>query len=267
MKSPFYNLENLFEKVTFKTEAEMLVWVVRWLKDTGWEVYQEVSTYNGYCDIVAVRTINGREYRWAIEGKTACNSDVIMQAWKNQRHFDFVSVCTPFEPNFIYEHFMREKRIGCIVVKKPERSKYTKDLHCARYMFKPNWYAGTEKHTENFEINKIDFIDVVMEAPLIIPDKRDGVELHKLYKNETAGTTGQERTTPYKISVHKIKEYCEGKEWVDISTMIEEIGNDLHWRNVRQGVLNVVGKWEVKDFDSKQEKRKYYIRLSNDKNI
>jgi hypothetical protein len=65
--------------------------VVEWLTAGGWEVYQEVVTYCGRCDIVAVKG----PIRWAIEVKTSLNLAVLDQARQNVAWFHHSSIAVP----------------------------------------------------------------------------------------------------------------------------------------------------------------------------
>lgn len=65
--------------------------VVEWLAEGGWEVYQEVVTACGRCDIVAVQG----PIRWAIEVKTTLNLAVLDQAYRNTGLFHHSSVAVP----------------------------------------------------------------------------------------------------------------------------------------------------------------------------
>jgi hypothetical protein len=69
--------------------------IVSWLTDGGWEVYQEVETANGRCDIVGVRG----PIRWAIEVKTSLNLAVMDQAYRNAAWFHHSSIAVPAPSN------------------------------------------------------------------------------------------------------------------------------------------------------------------------
>jgi len=253
------------EKIEFKDEKGLCAWFERWLKDTGWEVYKEVSTRNGYCDFVAVREIDGEEVRWGVEAKMSCSADVIRQAENNLGLFNAVSIVTPFEPNYIFEKHMRDLGIGCIQIQKTvrystnyykffeERPHDVKNLTSERSPVEGLWVPG------NWGVH----IEMTAKRRQIKSD--NSYELHDLYKNEDAGVTGVEKLTPYKLSVMKILDYAQEKGgWVDVTSMINEIGDTLHWHDVRAGVRNACGKWETDRFDTKMEKRKYYIRAKDE---
>jgi hypothetical protein len=72
-------------------EQELAQAVVAWLGLEGWEVYQEVVTPCGRCDIVAVRG----PVRWAIEVKTSLNLAVLDQARQNVAWFHHSSIAVP----------------------------------------------------------------------------------------------------------------------------------------------------------------------------
>jgi hypothetical protein len=65
--------------------------VVEWLTAGGWEVYQEVVTACGRCDIVATKG----PIRWAIEVKTSLNLAVLDQARQNLAWFHHSSIAVP----------------------------------------------------------------------------------------------------------------------------------------------------------------------------
>lgn len=75
----------------WKSEAEMAAVLVEWLKNKGWDVYQEVVGRGGVADIVAVKD----ELLWVIESKLTFGLKVLDQAhgWLKSAHY--VSVATP----------------------------------------------------------------------------------------------------------------------------------------------------------------------------
>jgi hypothetical protein len=72
--------------------------VVDWLTAGGWEVYQEVVTPCGRCDIVATKG----PVRWAIEVKTSLNLAVLDQARQNVAWFHHSSIAVPAPARNIY---------------------------------------------------------------------------------------------------------------------------------------------------------------------
>jgi len=264
----YYLKEKNFEKVIFSNEKEMLVWVVKYLEDTGWNVFQEVSTSHGYCDIVAKREVDGKLISWGIEGKMACNSEVIIQAVRNVDCFDFVSICTPFSPNPIYEEYLEDNGVGVLIIKKPMKVKNRwsreETVDCAKYNYLPKWYAGESEPIKGFTVGVADYLRVYRTAPLNIV--KHITETHELYKTMTAGSKNSERITAYKISVFEIEKYLKEKGTVLVDTLLKELKDKLHWHNPKNGISNVVNQWETKTFEFIRIKNKRHIRLKNGKN-
>ena len=267
--SNFYRTVNRAYKdqpdVVFNNEAGLLVWLVRFLVDTGWEVFQEVSVAGGYCDVVARREIDGKLVTWAIEGKMACNSEVILQAERHLDTFDYVSICTPMKPNPIYEEYMEDYGIGCLVISKPEliRGKWAKDLEnkydSSKYMFFTMDWGGLKEYVAGFKTGKNECLDVELVARK--NKVTHTVELHELHKLEVAGKQSGERVTPYKLSVLRMQEYLKDKESALIDDMIKDLGDGLHWHSKKPGIDNVVLKWEKDKFEFIKVNKKKHIKL------
>lgn len=76
----------------FKAESDLAKVVVEYLREQGWEVYQEVKLKgSGVADIVAVQG----QIVWVIESKMSLGFAVLEQAWKWQRYAHYVSVAVP----------------------------------------------------------------------------------------------------------------------------------------------------------------------------
>lgn len=75
-----------------KTETDLADVLVPWLKERGWEVYQEVQIYrgSGRADIVAVQ----RPLVWVIELKQNFSLSVLDQAchWRHHAHYSSIAV-------------------------------------------------------------------------------------------------------------------------------------------------------------------------------
>jgi hypothetical protein len=100
----------------FRTESELAEKVILFLRDQGWEVYQEVKVKNegGVADLVAIRGA----ISWIIECKLTYGLPVIYQArgWIGKAHY--VSVAVPPSANYsgILDEYCRWKGIGRIRV-------------------------------------------------------------------------------------------------------------------------------------------------------
>lgn len=256
----FYHKEKDFEKVIFNNESEMLAYLVRFLEDTGWNVFQEVSTRHGYCDVVAKRIIDGVEISWGIEGKMACNSEVILQAVRNVDCFDYVSICTPMAPNPIYEEYLEDNGVGVLIIEKQQKSKYhDSGVKASHYMFMPKWWAGEQEYVKGFITGLNQFLRVHRTAPKNAV--KHITETHELYKTMSAGAHHSERTTPYKISVFEIEKYLKDNGTVLVDTLLKELKDKLHWHNPKNGISNVVNKWEYKTFEFVKINNKRHIKL------
>jgi len=244
------------EKILYDNEAGLLVWLERWLKDTGWEVFKEVSSPNGYTDIVATRTLeDGSKIRWGIEGKMSCNCDVIFQAERNKPYYDYVSIATPAEPNQIFKTYLRERSIGCLYV-----PKWKEDNSYAVYYWGEKAGYNNVSPIDGWHCFKNYGIDVLSTADRLTPKHGSKVELHELQKDEIAGKNCGERLTPYKMSVMKILDYLEGKDYTEINKIVEDIGDSLHWSAVKQGVRKAVMEWERDKFEHTYKGRTVLVR-------
>lgn len=96
----------------------MAAHIVAWLRDAGWDVYEEISSI----DIVAQRTDG---FLWAIECKLAFGLDVMAQADARRSYVDAVSVGVPSEfrsrGQCFAQRCARRMGIGVVVVRSPTR--------------------------------------------------------------------------------------------------------------------------------------------------
>lgn len=245
---------SIYQYPIYDNEAGMLALLEKVLLENGFEVYKEVETPNGFCDIVAVLKTADREIRWGIEGKMQCNEAVIKQAYNNKELLDYVSICTPAEPNWIYKEFMKHHGIG--ILKIPQ---YTWEEGV--YKDGLNMLEGEIKHIlPHYEIPLYDGLHI-MSVPVFNLNKKKDVTLHELQKLEKAGKSSGERLTTYKMTVIKIQEYLKGKDWVNIKTILKEMEADLYWSNPRAGLYNIFQSWEVDKFEYRYENRVSEVRL------
>lgn len=243
------------EKI-YDNEAGMLALLEKVLLANNFEVYKEVSTPNGYCDIVATIPIGGKIYRWGIEGKMVCSDAVIAQAHNNIEFFDYVSICTPKDPNWIYRDFMKRNGIGCIGLSQssyfPEEA-IKGELHMwegeSKVEILPNVF------TQCYSSLHHTLLPILNPRP-----KSERVTLHELHKLEMAGKSAGERLTTYKLTVMKIQEYLKGRGWVPIKTILVDLKDDLYWSNPRNGLYNVCH-WEEEKFEQKREGMVSFMKL------
>lgn len=238
---------------TYSSEAGMLALLEKVLLENLFEVYKEVQTPNGYCDIVATYNMPDKQIRWAIEGKMSCNEAVIGQAYANKRYFDYVSICTPKEPNWIYKDFLKSNGIGIIEVN--QNAVYSGHVKGELHM-----YEGDQNEIlPGLMIPQ--YRSFSHSIPRIYPNpKTNSITLHELHKLERAGKSAGERITTYKLTVIKIQEYLRGKGWVPIKTMLVDLKDDLYWSNPRNGLYNVCH-WEEEKFEQKREGMVSFMKL------
>jgi hypothetical protein len=93
-------------------ETDLAEKVVNWLKEQGWEVYQEV-TYGSVADIVATKN----NIIWIIECKTAFGIQVINQAlaWVGCAHY--ISIAVPHIAHYNKQLILKYLPIGLITVR------------------------------------------------------------------------------------------------------------------------------------------------------
>ena len=103
--------------VTFKSETELARVVVRYMRDHGWEVWQEVD---GFYDLLGTK--NGQ--LWGIETKLHFGTAVLAQAWRRGASLHWVSVAVPAGPkDKLQRSFLlkvaRDNGIGVLRVQDP----------------------------------------------------------------------------------------------------------------------------------------------------
>jgi len=93
------------------SEAVLAAKVVEWMSD-GWDVYQEVSCYGGYADIVGVR----EGIVWIVECKMTLSLSLIEQAVTRLQGAHYVSVAVPPARRSTFpQDLLAEKGIGVII--------------------------------------------------------------------------------------------------------------------------------------------------------
>lgn len=103
----------------FKTEAELAAVVASWGEAMGWDVYKEVSTPDGDCDLVLVQ---GRVI-WIVECKLRLSDELLLQATRRLSYGHHVSVAVPStkgELGVSKEFYLEEHGIGLLLVDHPD---------------------------------------------------------------------------------------------------------------------------------------------------
>lgn len=105
----------------FESEAALAKEIVVYLRECGWDVYQEVSARGCAADIVAVWQ---NKIVWVIETKLSLNLTVLSQAWGWRRYAHYVSIGIPASAVRTKAAdagiaFLQDKGIGCLLVGQP----------------------------------------------------------------------------------------------------------------------------------------------------
>jgi hypothetical protein len=247
------------EDPLYVNEAGMMGLLDAVLIDNGFEVFKEVSTPHGYCDMVATKEVNGQTIRWAIEGKMQCNDKVIKQALDNREYFHYCSIVAPQAPNFIYADFLKRNGIGVLVLTKDNF--FSEPPYDGLIQFKSHNPLRLPLFT-NSDVSLPDYFNLSIKSPSVFNPhaKIDRVLLHELHKIETSGKKSGERITLYKLTVLKVQSYLAGKGFVCIDDILKDMVADLYWANPRQGIRNMCSVWEEEKFETKYEQRKTYIK-------
>ncbi len=118
------------DKAWPKTETDLARPVVAWLREMGWEVYQEVQvhSYGRIADIVATRG----PVVWVIECKRRLGLVVVGQAefWKHLANR--VSVATASHPDTLMRQFLRVVGVGALTVTQTSEYDDGPDRHLTR---------------------------------------------------------------------------------------------------------------------------------------
>jgi hypothetical protein len=100
----------------FDSETALAAVVVACLEHEGWDVFQEVESPAGLCDLVAVRG----SLVWSVETKLAFGTAVVEQAHGRLRFAHLVSVATPRRRGSpVLEDYCRWQGIGWLQVDDP----------------------------------------------------------------------------------------------------------------------------------------------------
>lgn len=182
----------------FDSEAEMAALVVQYVKDLGFEVYQEVAPlWNSCCaDIVGKRG----PLLWVIECKLVFGLDVIAQARNWLDHAHWVSVATPVRGGFAAQ-VCRKFGIGALTVTRPHTE-----------------YEGRFAHIPHVHE------DVEPEFRRRVDDKnfKDALtDYHKTFAQ--AGNAEGKRWTPFRETCKNVSDYVKEHPGTNLKDLVEGI--------------------------------------------
>jgi hypothetical protein len=189
------------------SEKDLAKLFIIYLEENGYDVYQEVPTCNGYCDIIGIK--NGLIF--AFETKMQFSFDVMEQAENNKNISNYTYLVVPY-PKRGGLHYKKKlsKMIGIGVITVDE-------------------YRG---------------VNIELESDYTQNIKRK-IKLKDWQKLNEAG--GKERWTPFKILVRDVKEYIKDKDGVSFKELWDNLEvyysslssfRTSFTRNIYDGVIN-----------------------------
>lgn len=179
------------------TEQELAKYIITWLEERGWEVFQEVSTgaLSPIADIVAVK--NG--LTWIIETKTRYGLAVIDQGcfWMSRHCANYVSIAV----------CRSKKRKGAA-----------------------SWFFHREKGVGLMMVDFTGHVSVSHDPKLIRTKKEAGWNVKNFLCNEhkhfaKAGAANGGYFTPFKATVRDVKRYIEKNPGTTIKEMVDTVGS------------------------------------------
>jgi len=218
----------------FISEIELAEYVIKWLKEQGWEVYQEVQ-FNSVADIVAVKDNKS----WIIECKTAFGLYILEQAYNWWGCANYISIAVPSikrKKQPILKPLTDSLKIGLITVscKDWEGNRKIEEL------FKPPLQDITYENIINY--------------------------LNEKQKNwAKAGNNRGERYTKFKDTVYQIEEYLKNHPG---STMKEVVKNIKHHYSNDNNAQTAIRQWIeqgiIKNIEQKMEGKYYKYFYKNE---
>lgn len=177
-------------------EIDLAAYVVQWLQDQHWEVYQEVQfrRYGGVADIVAVR----HNIMWIIESKMSYGFAVLDQASRWAVHYR--SVAVPHKRLHDRDYRVAELyyRVGVVGV--------LDDGCVTEIVPAPQMYRGNN---------------------LVKQYLSELTELHKTFAK--AGSQGGNHLTPYKRTMMDVRRVIEQNPGCTLKFLHETLGNMHYW--------------------------------------
>ena len=206
-------------------ETDLARVVVCWLKDYGWEVYQEVKIDACIADIVAIQN----NIIWIIECKKSMGLKVIDQAirWKSYAHYVSIATFPRIQNVYIIEDIIKWKEIGCLTV-----------LNEVNEWIKPS-------------LNRKAFTDVILKN--IREEQKTFVD---------AGSTGG-YYTPFKDTCNKIYKEVSHNPGITLNELILKIKH--HYKtpeSAKHCILSWAKEGIIKHIRVQKEDGKYKFYLS-----
>jgi hypothetical protein len=205
------------KKFGFQSEEALAEMVVKWLKNNGWTVYQEVQL-NRYGSTIADIVAEKAGIYWIIECKLNFSFSVMSQAdrWKN--FANFVSIACPYTKVWPFkEKLCKLLDIGVITVA------YERSYSC---------YSTNivDKHGIIERVPKIE--QILLHKSLI----NCLTEKHKTFAK--AGNNYGARLTPFKLTVENLIAYVKQNNGCLLKEAIKNIKHHYSTNNSAKGCLS-----------------------------
>ena len=230
----------------FKAETEIAEIIIPYLKEMGWEVYQEVQPRNhgSVADIVATQG----QLVWVLECKNSFGLAVMSQAYDWKKYAHYVSIVVPHSyrdnNNNIKKEILNYFGIGCYQVLKQER-------------YDMKGYVNKVTQFFPVKLNRQAMAHVIRECL---------TEEHKTWAK--AGNANGDRFTPFQNTKKQLIATVRQYPGITIKELITSI--DHHYSNeasAKVSILQWIHKGIISEIQLKREGRSYkaYL-LKEDKN-
>lgn len=251
------------EEPRFQSEIELAAAVARWAEGEGWQVYKEVHTPEGDCDLVLCQ---GRVI-WIVETKLRLADGLLEQAVARLGYAHYVSVATPrrsdrelSEPR---REYVERYGIGLLETKHPESCRISVERHAngaATFRVGPdvNWSMVVHE-TLRPRLMRPRLWDPVYRypndrqpSPRRIRAERIAelrASLREEHKTLVAGAPGGGQLTPWKATLIDLKRLLAAKGPLPLVAIVASL--DHHYRSpasARAGIRRMLAEIDAASF-------------------
>lgn len=228
-------------------ESNLFEPIKEWLEERGWEVFAEVSGYEGIADIVGRQ----RKMYCIVEMKTSLSHEVVDQAIRWVGHAHYIYIAIPKRKSAIpryLEQLFREKGIGVLEVGKIDYSGlYNSEKYYINIKIPSKFKRAYNLTSRTWRLHE--------EQKYFVP----------------AGSPGGAHWTPYKQTMKEVKEYLESrhyfsrrsknkdKAWVSIDEILKHC--ETHYANPKPSLAKALKEFETDWCECKKMNRKLYFRF------
>jgi hypothetical protein len=216
-------------------ETDMYEPIKNWFLENGYDVYAEVHRVcDGRADIVAWK----KPCAICVEMKVNLSFELLYQAIERKNYFHYVYIAIPKRKThlpYLAQQIIRKEGIGVLEVDVENNYVYL--------MIKPKF---------NRPVFKNDW------------EK----ELKEKYKENIGGSNDSHIWTPYKITMHNVKEFLKRRrkeneyEWVSIDEILDYC--ETHYANPKPSLSKALREIEYDWCEFKKENRKLFFRYKDE---